>query len=59
MVDNGITITMDRFAELIRKEVAYNIKADEVEADVKAGRYVSEIEKALFAKHPFEKDGDE
>ena len=54
MEGNGITISIDRFAELIRKESAY----DTFTKIVKENRYASEVEKALFVANPFEKDGE-
>lgn len=50
----GITITIDRFAELIRKESAYDIFARNVAMD----RYASDLAKNLFVLNPFEKDGE-
>ena len=55
MVDNGITITLDRFAELIRKESAYNIFASIVKED----KYATELEKALFVLNPLEEKAGE
>ena len=54
MEGNGITISIDRFAELIRKESAY----DTFTKIVKENKYASEVEKALFVANPFEKDGE-
>ena len=53
----GITITLDRYDELIRKEVAYDMKAREVEADLKQERYVADFDKMLFVKNPL-KEGE-
>ena len=55
MADKEITITMDRFAELIRKESAYNIFASFVKED----EYATEIEKALFVLNPLEEKAGE
>ena len=57
MVENGITITIHRFAELIRKEVAYDLKSREVEKDLEKERYVSEFDKMLFVRNPL-KEGE-
>lgn len=57
MVDSGITITMDRFAELIRKEVAYDIKARDVANKLHEDSYVSELDEKLFIINPL-KEGE-
>jgi hypothetical protein len=57
MVENGITITLEKFAELTRKEVAYDMKVREVEADLKEGRYVDDFDKMLFVRNPL-KEGE-
>jgi hypothetical protein len=45
-MENTVTITIERFEELIGKEMAYDIFTKIVEVD----RYASDVEKALFLK---------
>jgi len=54
MVESGITITMERFAELIRKEVAYDMKVMEVEEDLKKDNFITDFDRRLFVRNPFE-----
>ena len=57
MLENGITITLEKFAELTRKEVAYDMKVLEVEDALKNDGFVTEFDKRLFVRNPL-KEGE-